>query len=68
MNELQDGQLLTTQEVGLLLFIAVATIGALIASSSRSGDGSVSATGGELISLAVCLDMIAVGLACLTLL
>lgn len=39
MNELQDGQLLTTQELGILLFIAVATIGALIATSSRSGDG-----------------------------
>lgn len=70
MNELKDalGPLLTTQQgFGFILVIAGATIGTLIASSSRSGDGSVSATEGDSIALLVCLGMIAVGLACLAL-
>lgn len=69
MNEIRDalGPLLTTQGFGFILVIAGTTIGALISTSSRSGDGSVPATEGEGIALALCLGMIAVGLACLTL-
>lgn len=69
MNEIRDAlrPLLATQGFGFILILAGATIGSLIASSSRSGDVSVSATDGEGIALAVCLGMIAVGLACLAL-
>lgn len=64
MNQIRDalGPWLTTQGFGILLMLAGSTIGCASVIASGLSERSESKTAGGMITLVICLVMIAVGL------